>query len=238
MIKRPAETIICDICHKPKKVSDILAGELVHGPIVELIRKAYPGWSAASHICFADLNRFRGEYVEDMLEAEKGALSALETEVVKSLREQELLTENVNVAFDQQLTFGERLADKVAEFGGSWRFVVSFTVIVLAWLALNSLVLFRRPFDPYPYILLNLVLSCLAAIQAPVILMSQNRQEARDRLRGEYDYRVNLKAELEIRLLHTKIDQLLTLHWQRLLEIQRVQTELLDELVRNHRSKL
>jgi uncharacterized membrane protein len=237
MTKRPTETILCDICNKPKKVSDVLSGELVHGPVVELIRKAYPDWSAASHICFADLNRFRAEYVEDMLEAEKGSLSALETEVVKSLREQELLAENVNVAFDQQLTVGERLADKVAEFGGSWRFVVSFTVIVLVWLVLNSLALFRRPFDPYPFILLNLVLSCLAAIQAPVILMSQNRQESKDRLRGEYDYRVNLKAELEIRLLHTKIDQLLTHHWQRLLEIQRVQTELLDELVRNRQTK-
>jgi len=237
MTKRPTETIICDICKKPKKVSDVLSGELVHGPVVDLIRTAYPDWSAASHICFADLNRFRAEYVEDMLEAEKGSLSALETEVVKSLREQELLAENVNVAFDQQLTVGERLADKVAEFGGSWRFVVSFTVIVLVWLVLNSLALFRRPFDPYPFILLNLVLSCLAAIQAPVILMSQNRQESKDRLRGEYDYRVNLKAELEIRLLHTKIDQLLTHHWQRLLEIQRVQTELLDELVRTRQPK-
>jgi uncharacterized membrane protein len=237
MTKRSTETIICDICKKPKKVNEILSGELVHGPVVELIRRAYPDWSATSHICLTDLNRFRAEYVEDMLEAEKGSLSALETEVVKSLREQELLAENVNVAFDQQLTVGERLADKVAEFGGSWRFVVSFTVIVLVWLVLNSVALFRRPFDPYPFILLNLVLSCLAAIQAPVILMSQNRQESKDRLRGEYDYRVNLKAELEIRLLHTKIDQLLTHHWQRLLEIQRVQTELLDELVRNRQPK-
>jgi uncharacterized membrane protein len=233
--KRPTETTVCDICNKPKKVSEILSGELVHGPIVELIRRAYPDWSAASHICFADLNRFRAEYVEDMLEAEKGALSVLDAEVVKSLREQELLAENVNVAFDRQLTVGERLADKVSEFGGSWWFVTSFAVIVCAWVGLNSLALFRRPFDPYPFILLNLVLSCLAAIQAPVILMSQNRQESKDRLRGEYDYRLNLKAELEIRLLHTKIDQLLTHQWQRLLEIQRVQTELLDELVRNRR---
>lgn len=233
MTKRPTETIVCDICKTPKRVSDILSGELVHGPVVELIRRACPDWSAASHICFADLNRFRAEYVEDMLEADKGALSELETEVVKSLREQDLLAENVNVAFDRQLTVGERMADKVAEFGGSWRFVISFAVILCAWVALNSLVLLLRPFDPYPFILLNLVLSCLAAIQAPVILMSQNRQESRDRLRGEYDYRINLKAELEIRLLHTKIDQLLTQHWQRLLEIQRVQTELLDELVRN-----
>jgi len=171
-----------------------------------------------------------------VLEEEKGELSTLEEQVVRSLREQELLSKNVDLEFEQQLTFGERMADRIAEFGGSWRFVIGFLVIVVVWVVVNAVVLLWRPFDPYPFILLNLVLSCLAALQAPVILMSQNRQEAKDRLRGEHDYRVNLKAELEIRLLHTKLDQLLTHQWQRLLEIQRIQTELIDELVRNRRS--
>ena len=101
---------------------------------------------------------------------------------------------------------------------------------MLAWVGVNSAVLFWRPFDPYPFILLNLVLSCLAAIQAPIIMMSQNRQEARDRMRAEHDYQVNLKAELEIRHLHRKVDQLLTHQWQRLLEIQRIQMELMEDL--------
>ncbi len=120
----------------------------------------------------------------------------------------------------------------MAEFGGSWRFIIYFAVVLVVWITFNSVELLSRPFDPFPYILLNLVLSCLAAIQAPVILMSQNRQEAKDRLRGEHDYRVNLKAELEIRLLHEKLDLLLTHQWQKLLEIQRIQMDLMEDMVR------
>jgi uncharacterized membrane protein len=140
------------------------------------------------------------------------------------------LSKNINIEFDQQLTFGERLADKMAEYAGSWGFVIGFFGVLLVWIAINSVVLILKPFDPYPFILLNLVLSCLAAIQAPIIIMSQNRQEAKDRLRSEHDYSVNLKAELEIRNLHEKIDHLLMKQWQRLLEIQEIQMELMEEL--------
>jgi uncharacterized membrane protein len=140
------------------------------------------------------------------------------------------LSKNINTEFEQKLTFGERLADRIADFGGSWNFIVIFGGVLLLWVAVNSMIIISRPFDPYPFILLNLVLSCLAAIQAPVILMSQNRQESRDRLRSEHDYLINLKAELEIRHLHEKIDHLLMNHWQRLLEIQEIQMELMEEL--------
>ncbi len=128
------------------------------------------------------------------------------------------------------MTFGQRLADKVAEFGGSWNFILIFLGILVVWIVANSIALMRKPFDPYPYILLNLVLSCLAAIQAPVIMMSQNRQEAKDRMRSEHDYQVNLKAEIEIRNLSQKLDHLLHQEWQRLLEIQEIQTDLMREL--------
>ena len=208
--------------------------ELVTGAVLELIRKACPTWSSTSFICLPDLNRFRAQYVEDILEVEKGELSALDQDVVESLKQQDLLSTNINVEFDRELTFGERLADKVAEFGGSWRFITSFAGVLVVWIAINTAVLLARPFDPYPFILLNLVLSCLAAIQAPIIMMSQNRQEAKDRLRAEHDYRINLKAELEIRHLNLKVDQLLTHQWQRLLEIQRIQTELMEELTSKH----
>src|SRR5262249_39564626 len=152
---------------------------------------------------------------------DRGHLSAVEAEVVHNLREEEeLLSQNLNVEFERQLTVGERIADKVAEFGGSWRFIFLFGAILLAWIACNSAVFLWRPFDPYPFILLNLVLSCLAALQAPVIMMSQNRQAAKDRLRAEHEYGVNLKAELEVRYIIAKFDQLVTHQWQRLLEIQ------------------
>lgn len=123
----------------------------------------------------------------------------------------------------------ERLADKVAAFCGSWTFILCFGGILVVWITFNSLAIFGKPFDSYPYILLSFVLSCPAAIQVPVIMMSQNRQESKDRLRAEIDYRVNLKAELEIRHLHSKTDLLLTHQWQRLMEIQQVQTDLLEE---------
>ena len=140
------------------------------------------------------------------------------------------MSKNINAEFEQNLTFGERLADKIADFGGSWNFIVIFGGVLLLWVAVNSMILIWRPFDPYPFILFNLVLSCLAAFQAPAILMSQNRQESRDRLRSEHDYLINLKAELEIRHLHEKIDHLLMNQWQRLFEIQQIQMELMEEL--------
>jgi uncharacterized membrane protein len=224
------ETVVCQICKGQKKISEVLPAELVRSHIVEIIRKKYPEWSSGAFICLPDLNHFRTEYVEDVLEEEKGELSALEEGVVTSLKEHELLSKNINIVFDRELTFGEKVADKVAEFGGSWRFIIIFAIILAIWVAINSAVLIGNAFDPYPFILLNLVLSCLAAIQAPIIMMSQNRQEARDRLRAEHDYQVNLKAELEIRHLNAKLDLLLTHQWHRLLEIQQIQMELIEEL--------
>ncbi len=235
MTRNQQKTYLCPICQQQKPAREIVHGEFVHGPVVEMIRTPHPGWSSQDLICLSCLNRLRADYVEQVLEAQKGELSTLEDEVVRSLKEHELVSENPNLEFDRQLTVGERIADKVAEFGGSWRFMIMFTVTLVVWIAINSIALLWRPFDPYPYILLNLVLSCLAAVQAPVIMMSQNRQEARDRVRAEHDYQVNLKAELEIRQLHWKMDQLLTHQWQRLLDIQQIQMDLMEELVHKPR---
>jgi len=129
----------------------------------------------------------------------------------------------------RQRTLGERLSDHLASFGGSWTFIIFFFVVLVAWMAFNVVLVEQERFDPYPFILLNLVLSCLAALQAPIIMMSQKRQEAKDRLRSENDYRVNLKAELEIRHLHEKIDHILTGQWERLAEIQQIQLELMQD---------
>jgi uncharacterized membrane protein len=230
MARKQPETVRCQICGKQKKMSEVMPAELVREPLVELIRRTHPDWSSSGFICLSDLDQVRTDYVKNVLETEKGELSTLEEEVIKSLKEQELLSGNINVEFDQKLTLGQRLSDKLADSAGSWGFIIIFGVVILLWIIINTVLLVFRHFDPYPFILLNLVLSCLAALQAPVILMSQNRQEARDRLRAEYDYRVNLKAELEIRHLHEKVDHLLRHQWQRLLEIQEIQTELMGEL--------
>jgi uncharacterized membrane protein len=230
-------TVTCQICKKQKKPSDVIAGELVRAPLVEIIQRIYPDWSQDGFICVTDLNEFRAKYVREALEKDKGELTALEEEVSRSFKERELLSKNVNLEFERKLTVGERLADGLAKYAGSWKFMIGFAVVLVLWITLNSYVLASSAWDHYPFILLNLCLSCLAAVQAPVIMMSQNRLEAKDRIRAEHDYIVNLKAELEIRSLNEKMDHLLVNQWQRLLEIQQVQTELMQELSRGIRPK-
>lgn len=229
---RERPMVVCEVCQRQVSAARAMPLDLVHGPVAELIQRKLPELPGAGFICLDDLNEFRSEYIEDVLEQDKGELTTLEAEVVRSFREHELLTENVNTEFDRQVTTGEWIADRVAEFGGSWTFIICFVVVMAIWILINTVLLVARPFDPYPFILLNLMLSCLAAIQAPVIMMSQNRQEAKDRMRAEHDYRVNLKAELEIRHLNAKIDLLLTHQWQQLLEIQRVQADLIQDAMR------
>jgi uncharacterized membrane protein len=224
------KTVVCQICKKKKSLNEVTPAALVRDPVVEIIRRTHPAWSADGFICLNDLNSFKTEYVHSILEADKGEITALEEQVMKSLSEEEVLSKNINNEFAGQLTIGDRMADGLAAFGGSWRFISIFGTVLLVWIAINSVILMSKPFDPYPFILLNLVLSCLAAIQAPVIMMSQNRQEAKDRLRSQHDYMINLKAELEIRHLHEKIDHLLRHQWQRLLEIQEIQTDLMERL--------
>jgi uncharacterized membrane protein len=222
----------CAVCGKSFSARQVLSGDLISDTIAADIRQDHPEWSAESFICRPDLARYRSQYVHSLLESEKGELTNLEREVLHSLQEHELISQNVDAEFEQQWTLGERLADRIASFGGSWSFLILFGIFITLWIVMNSLVLLWRPADPYPFILLNLMLSCLAAIQAPVIMMSQNRQEAKDRLRSQHDYQVNLKAELEIRHLHEKIDHLLSHQWERLVQIQEVQLDLLAELSR------
>jgi len=210
----------------------LMPAAVVRSAVVEQIKLSYPDWKPEGYICIDDLNRFRMQYIQGLLEAEKGELTVLDREVLDSLQKHETLSSDVDVEFSKALTFGDRLSDRLASFGGSWTFIMIFAFILIAWIAVNSFLILSRPFDPYPFILLNLVLSCLAAVQAPVIMMSQNRQEAKDRLRSQHDYLVNLKAELEIRHLHDKIDHLLSHQWERLVEIQQIQIDLLSELAR------
>ncbi len=237
MSEQNDKTVICQICGRRFDPDEVMPAEMVRPAISDLIQEQKPDWSDSGYICYSDLNRFRNQYVENELEAEKGELSNLEKEVIDSLQEHELISANINEEFNRQLTFGERLSDRIAEFGGSWRFIILFVAILLVWIGINVVVWLWRPFDPYPFILLNLVLSCLAALQAPIIMMSQNRQEDKDRFRAENDYLINLKAELEIRHLQQKVDHLLMSQWQRLMKVQEVQMQLLEELSPNHRSR-
>ena len=234
MTSSQPQKMVCSICNKSKTRAKMMPSALVRSTIAEQIIAAYPDWRPDGYVCLSDLNRFRMNYIQNLLESEKGELTTLDHDVLESLQRHETLSSNVDAEFDKDLTFGDKMADRLATFGGSWKFLIIFGALLLVWIALNSIMLLKKPFDPYPFILLNLILSCLAAVQAPVIMMSQNRQESKDRLRSQHDYRVNLKAELEIRQLHDKIDHLLSHQWERLVEIQQIQIDLLSELARRH----
>lgn len=224
-----SQTATCQLCHNAQR-GHLRRAAIVRPAVAQLALHESGHWDENGWICLDDLQRLQQRYVQSLLEDEKGELSALDREVLQALKEQEVLVRNPDIAVDAHLTPGQKLADRIATFGGSWTFIILFACVLFGWMALNSWLLVNKPFDPYPYILLNLVLSALAAIQAPVIMMSQNRQEARDRARALHDYQINLKAELEIRQLHQKIDHLLSHQWERLVEIQAVQMELINEV--------
>jgi uncharacterized membrane protein len=212
-------------------MDEVMKAELLEEPIVQMIREKHPEWSSEGFICLADLYLFRARYVAEILKTSSQEIYCLEKEMVK---EEQPVSRNLNREFESSLTLGERLSDGLANFGGSWTFIGIFMAMMVIWMGINGFALLEKPFDPFPYILLNLVLSCLAAIQAPVIMMSQNRQEAKDRLRAEHDFVVNLKAEIEIRKLHERMDHLLMHQWQHLMDLQQLQVHLMEEI--NQRS--
>jgi uncharacterized membrane protein len=177
-------------------------------------------------------NKLR-DTAEKIFKSKYDDLTKHEKHVAHHITERTPISTNVVQDISEQMTFGQKLADKVASFGGSWLFISIFIIVLVIWIVLNSFILIKlnSSFDPYPYILLNLVLSMIAAIQAPIILMSQNRQAYKDRLSAEHDYEVNLKAELEIIALHDKIDSLREKQWEELISIQEEQLKLLRQLI-------
>jgi uncharacterized membrane protein len=223
----------CAICGKEARQP--MRFDAVRPEIAALIAADHPDLKPGDPICERHVADYRTRYVAQLLERERGELSNLEKQVVESLAREETVSRDVEAAWEHHRTLGERVADAVADFGGSWIFIGIFFAVLVVWMGYNVWAASRQVFDPYPFILLNLVLSCLAAIQAPIIMMSQNRQEAKDRLRSENDFRVNLKAELEIRHLHEKIDHLINRQWERLAEIQQIQLEIMQDISRRKR---
>ena len=223
----------CQICGRDNTKVDVISAVIVRPAVAELIKSSFPNWDAEGFICRDDLRKFRSEYLIKIMQDEKGELTTLEKDVIEKMTDYETISSDIEKDFTSDFTFGERVSDKIATFGGSWKFIFIFAFVLFVWIGINSYILLSRPFDPYPFILLNLILSCIAAIQAPVIMMSQNRQESRDRKRAEADYKINLKSELELRQLHQKVDHLLIQQWERMVEIQELQLEVLEELRKN-----
>lgn len=221
---------------------EVNSGEEVSGgdireAVFTFIKLHYPDFSKQDYISVSELNKFRRLYLTYLIEQEHGELASLDRDVMEAIKNNTIFSENIQDEIETNLTLGQQVADKVAAFGGSWTFIIAFFLFIVVWMVVNVWVLSAKPVDPYPFILLNLMLSCLAAIQAPIIMMSQNRLDQKDRIRAEHDYKINLKAELEIKLLSEKIDHLLVHQNKKLLEIQEVQTDYLDDLMKELKKK-
>lgn len=225
------KTFQSDISSITFSVAERISGHIVQPNILGLIQSENPSFTVDSHLSISELNQYREKYLRALLERERLAISGLEGAVLASISNETTLADKIEFEDDTDNSFGQKLADKVAAFGGSWSFILLFVGFLLLWIVTNVFILVTKPFDPYPFIFLNLILSFIAALQAPVIMMSQNRQEEKDRSRAKKDYMINLKAELEIRMLHEKIDHLILHQQQDLLEIQNIQVDMLKDVL-------
>lgn len=226
------KTFNSDISNNEFPISDKVSGKTIRPSILELIIKENPEFTKDDFLSLSELNHYREKYIESFLTKQIGELTYLEKTVLDSMKDNSTLTDKIDVEDKLAMTTGQRIADKVASFGGSWTFIISFGAFLLIWISINVFWFANKGFDPYPFILLNLILSSIAAIQAPVIMMSQNRQEEKDRERGKKDYMVNLKSEIEIRMLHEKIDHLIINQQQDVLEIHKVQIEMMNDILK------
>jgi uncharacterized membrane protein len=213
----------------PLKRRDAVDIEGLRPALTDFIRQTHPALPTEGYVQRRTIEEFRSRYIASLLREERGELTTLENEVLESLESHDVLTENIVDDYEEGRSIGDRVADLVAKFGGSWTFIISFCAFLAVWMMINIVLGATGAFDAYPFILLNLVLSTVAALQAPVIMMSQRRQEQKDRLRALNDYKVNLKAELEIRHLHEKVDHLMNRQWERLTEIQQIQIEMMSD---------
>jgi uncharacterized membrane protein len=231
------KTFISDLSHKEFPVAEKVSANTIRHELLDMIREENPEITHDSMISSGELNFYRQKYITDYLTHEVGELTELEKTVLNSLSEKSTISDKLDGEDQIKLRLGQRIADKVASFGGSWTFIISFFLFILIWIGINMFWLLNKGFDPFPFILLNLILSCIASIQAPVIMMSQNRQEEKDRDRAKKDYMINLKSELEIRTLQEKIDHFIIYQQQELLEIQKVQIEMMKDILKSTREK-
>ncbi len=223
---------VSDISGSSFPDSEIIYAKNLRNSLFDYIKTINPGLNKESVFSKEELNKFREQFITQNLTSQLGELTEIEKEVITSIAQHTTLAGKLDDEDEnQKLSFGDHLADKVADFGGSWRFIIIFSVLIMIWVIINVYVLNNKGFDPYPFILLNLFLSCIAAIQAPVIMMSQNRQEDKDRDRSKKDYMINLKSEVEIHTLHEKLDQLIIQQQQELIEVQKEQNEKLDQIL-------
>ena len=222
---------ISDISKSEFPVTEKVTGKSIRKCIMEEIIKEHPEFNDASLLSLSELGNYREQYIRNSLINELGEHTSVENQVLEHLKNNQIISDSFKEEALDHLSAGQKLADKVAVFGGSWNFIILFVIFIIIWMIINIFWLLAKGFHPYPFILLNLILSCLAAFQAPVIMMSQNRQEEKDRERAKNDYMVNLKSELEIRILHEKLDHLIVVQQEKLMEIQQIQIDMLNDIM-------
>lgn len=227
------KTFISDLSNKEFPIGERVSGKSIRQSIMKLIEKDHPGFNKDKYIANSELDIYREKHIELLMKKHVSKITKVEKQVISSLKDNKSISEISETEENSNLSFGQKVADKVADFGGSWTFIISFIIFISVWIAINVFWLVNKQFDPYPFILLNLILSTLAALQAPVIMMSQNRQEDKDRERAKQDYMVNLKAELEIEMLHEKIDHLIINQQQEMIEIHKTQSKILDNILKH-----
>ena len=225
------QTFISDISGNTFPVSERVSGRVVRNGVLKEILKANPRFHKDCSLSVNELNQYRRQYIQNLLSKEVGTLTELEQKVLDNIQHNHIIADEASDIKQEQLTKAQRWADKIASFGGSWRFITSFGIFIIIWMFLNVYAMHNNGYDPYPFILLNLILSCIAALQAPVIMMSQNRQEEKDRERSKNDYMVNLKSELEIRMLHEKTDHLIVILQDNLMQMQQIQIDMMQQIM-------
>lgn len=231
------QTFVSSISKKVFPLKEKVSGNQVRDCLLEEIQKDAPDFNNDSLLALSELNEYRGRYMRSLLKKEGNVLSELENKVIAALHNHEIISHDIaEDKREDKEPFGEKLADRVAEFVGSWKFIIIFSLMLFVWMVIN-VILATKAFDPYPFILLNLILSCVAAMQAPLIMMSQNRQEIKDRDRAKSDYIINLKSELEVRLLNEKIDHLINNQQTRMMEIQEVQMDIMNDILERLQGK-
>ncbi|NBO23619.1 MAG: DUF1003 domain-containing protein [Chlamydiae bacterium] len=219
----------CQFCQKEFSSDNLIHAKSLRSHLQSAAMRFFKKFNSDGFICIDDLKALRNYRIQETVKKIDQMDHQIQDRIIQSINQNKIITENIDQEFKETLTFGEKASDAVAKFGGSWLFIGLFTFMILIWITINQRA--HIAFDPFPFIFLNLFLSCIAAFQAPIIMMSQNRQNEKDRIRDIEDYQVNLKAELEIQELHNKLDLFIKEEWSKLLEIQKLQLEVAEDIV-------
>ena len=237
-INKEEEMVICQLSGKKVNENDATDGFSIREELMSIIQKKNPDFDVEGWVSNDELNKIKTERIKSLLQEDAGYLGEIEKKVAEAVDKHDFMSKDFTEEDDEEdLTLGQKLSDKVAEFGGSWKFIIIFSVICFGWIGMNVVIYENKGFDPYPFILLNLILSCVAALQAPIIMMSQNRMEEKDRARAINDFKVGLKTEIEISMIDEKINHLVNKQVFHIHETLELQNEMLENIIKNTRKR-